>query len=84
MKIYQDLLPKHGLKFMICQKKIIMLIKKLESSMLRSHLCDFSDAFIVVKGDITLEGDNDANKRDKSLAFKNNAPFINWSQKLMV
>ena len=30
-----------------------------------------------MKGDITLEGDNDANKQNKNLAFKNNAPFIN-------
>ena len=29
--------------------------------MLRSDLCDFSDAYIAVKGDIILEGDNDAN-----------------------
>ena len=28
-------------------------------------LYDFSDAYIVVKGDTTLEGDNDANKRKK-------------------
>ena len=41
--------------------------------MLRS---DFSDAYIVVKGDITLEGDNNANKRNKNLTFKNNAQFI--------
>ena len=45
--------------------------------MLRSDLCDFIDAYIVVKGDITLEGDNDANKRNKNITFKNNAPFIN-------
>ena len=44
--------------------------------MLRSDLCDFSDAYIVMEGDITLEGDNNANKRNKNLAFKNNAPFI--------
>ena len=50
--------------------------------MVRSDLCDFSDAFIVVKGDITLEGDNDANKRNKNLAFKNNAPFINCISKI--
>ena len=31
--------------------------------MIRSDLCDFSDAYIVVVGDITLEGDNDANKK---------------------
>ena len=29
-----------------------------------------------MKGDITLEGDSDANKRNKNLVFKNNAPFI--------
>ena len=50
---------------------------RIKTSMLRSDLCDYSDAYIVVKGDITLEGDNDANKRNKNLAFKNNAPFIN-------
>ena len=30
-----------------------------------------------MEGDITPEGDNDANKRNKNLAFKNNAPYIN-------
>ena len=30
--------------------------------MLRSDLCDFNDAYIVAKGDITLDGDNNANK----------------------
>ena len=50
--------------------------------MLRSDLCDFSDAYIVVKGDITLEGNNDANKRNKNLVFENNAPFINCISKI--
>ena len=50
--------------------------------MLRSDLCDFSDAYIVVKGDITLEGDTVANKRNKNLAFKNNAPFNNCISKI--
>ena len=50
--------------------------------MLRSDLCDFSDAYIVVEGDITLEGDNNANKRNKNLAFKDNAPFINCISKI--
>ena len=44
--------------------------------MLRSNLCDFSDAYIVVKGDIVITESNNA-KRNKSVAFKNNAPFIN-------
>ena len=49
---------------------------------MRSDLCDFSDAYIVVKGDITLEGDNDANKQNKHLAYKNNAAFINCISKI--
>ena len=48
---------------------------KIKASMLRSDLCHFNDAYILVKGDITLEDDNDANKKNKNLAFKNNAPF---------
>ena len=37
----------------------------IKTSMLRSDLCDFIDTYIVVEEDITLEGDNDANKRNK-------------------
>ena len=55
---------------------------RIKTSMLRSDLCDFSDAYIVVEGDITLEGDNDANKRNINLTFKNNAPFINCISKI--
>ena len=50
---------------------------RIETSMLRSDLCYFSDAYIVAEGTITLEGDNDSNKRNKNPAFKNNVPFIN-------
>ena len=49
--------------------------------MLRSSLCDFSDAYIVVKGDIVITESNNA-KRNKSVAFKNNAPFINCILKI--
>ena len=55
---------------------------RIKTPVLRSDLCDFSDVYIVVKGDITLEGDNDANKQNKNLAFKNNAPFINCISKI--
>ena len=55
---------------------------KIKAPMLRSDLCDFSDAHIVVKGDINLEVDNDANKRDRNLTFKNNSPFINCISKI--
>ena len=56
---------------------------RIKTSMLRSDLYDFGDAYIVVEGDITLEGDN-ANKRNKNLAFKNNALFINCIWKINV
>ena len=55
---------------------------RIKTPMLRLDLCDFSDAYIVVKGDITLERDNNANKRNKNLTFKNNAPFINYITKI--
>ena len=54
----------------------MMLIKKLESD-----LCDFSDAYIVIKGDIIVTNPNNA-KRNKAVAFKNNAPFINYISKI--
>ena len=50
--------------------------------MLRSDLCSFNDVCIVVEGDITLEGNNDANKTNKNLVFKNNAPFIECISKI--
>ena len=50
--------------------------------MLRSDLCDYSDAYIVVKGRISVRGTNDANKRNKKLTFKNNAPFRSCISKI--
>ena len=50
--------------------------------MLRSDLCYFNDAYIVVKGDITLEGDNYVNKKNKNRAFKTNAPLTNCISKI--
>ena len=44
--------------------------------MVRSDLCDYSDAYIIVKGTITLTNP-DAAKRNKAVTFKNNAAFIN-------
>ena len=50
--------------------------------MLRSDLCDFSDAYIVVKGTIIVVRQNNAKKINKAAAFKNNAPFINCISKI--
>ena len=49
--------------------------------MLRSNLCDYSDAYIVVEGTITVTDPNNANY-DKRLAFKNNAPFTSCISKI--
>ena len=54
----------------------------IKTPMLRSDLCNFSDAYIFVEGDITFEGDNDANKQNKNLTFKNKASFINCISKI--
>ena len=50
--------------------------------MLKADLCDFSDACIVVLlWDITFTEPIDA-KRNKSVTFKTNAPFINCISKI--
>ena len=43
--------------------------------MLKSDSYDYSDAFIVVKGAITVEEDNNPKMINKKLTLKNNAPF---------
>ena len=48
--------------------------------MLRSNLCDYSYAYFVVKGTITVLRPIGA-KGNKSVAFKHNAPFINCISK---
>ena len=54
---------------------------KFKTAMLKSSLCDYSDAYIHVKGKITITGAGDneaarrADERKKGVAFKNRAPF---------
>ena len=43
--------------------------------MLRSDLCDYSDAYIVVKGIINLKASENTDLGQKDVAFKNNAPI---------
>ena len=49
--------------------------------MVRSDLCDYSDAYIVIKGTVTVADPNN-NANNKKLAFKNNAPFISCILKI--
>ena len=56
---------------------------KFKTTMLKSSLCDYSDAYIFVKGTITIIGigvdaaARRADEREKGVAFKNCAPFTN-------
>ena len=63
---------------------------RFKTAMLRSSLCDYGDAYILVKGTITITGNagaepnptaaqllaaRQADERDKGVTFKNCAPF---------
>ena len=54
--------------------------------MLRSSLCDYSDAYILVKGNITVNNtaaDGAAgNNTNKKVIFENCAPFTNCISKI--
>ena len=43
--------------------------------MLRSYLCDYSDAYVVLEQRITVKGDNNSKTKNIKLIFKNNALF---------
>ena len=53
---------------------------RFKTPMLRSDLCDYADAYILVNGTITVTAAAGANnireKRNKQLILKNNAPFV--------
>ena len=59
---------------------------KFKTTMLRSSLCNYSDAYILVKGNITVNntaaaGAN-ANNNNKKVIFKNCVPFTNCISKI--
>ena len=61
---------------------------KFKTTMLRSNLCDYADAYILVKGTITITGAGDdaaarrADERNKGVIFKNCAPFTKCISKI--
>ena len=44
---------------------------KFETKVIKSNLCDYSDAYILVTGDITVRNGSE----NRKIAFKNCAPF---------
>ena len=57
---------------------------RFKVSVLRSNLCDYSDAHIVVKETIDLLADdaNENDKAEKDFVFKNNAQFRSCISKI--
>ena len=59
---------------------------EFKTSMLRSSLCDYSDAYILVKGNITVNNTAvdgaPANDINKKVVFKNCAPFTKCISKI--
>ena len=50
---------------------------KFETATIKSSLCDYSDAFILVTGNITVDANNDTD-----VVFKNCAPFSTCTTKI--
>ena len=55
---------------------------RFKTSVLRSDLCYFSDAYIVLKGEITVAGGSNSSRKNRPLAFKNDGPFIGCISKI--
>ena len=54
---------------------------RFKTSILRSDLCDYSDAHFVVRGTITVTNPNN-DEYDKEITLKNNAPFVSCILKI--
>ena len=56
---------------------------RFKTSMLRSDLCEFNNAYIVVKGIVTVNADErDRDEMNRQVILKNNAPFISCISKI--
>ena len=49
---------------------------RFKTPMLRSSLCNYSDAYILVKGTITVTGNHPRDRQNRPLILKNNALFV--------
>ena len=49
---------------------------RFKAPMLRSDLCDYVDAYILVSGTITVAGNHPRDRQNKPVILKNNAPFV--------
>ena len=51
---------------------------RFKTPMLRSNLCYYSDAYTLVKGTITVAGNNLRDRQNRPVILKNNAPFVSY------
>ena len=49
---------------------------RFKTHMLRSDICDYADAYILVNGTITVAGNQPRDRKNRPLILKNNAPFV--------
>ena len=49
---------------------------RFKAPVLRSDLCDYSDAYILIKGTITVAGNHPRDRQNRPVILKNNAPFF--------
>ena len=49
---------------------------RFETPMLRSDLCDYTDAYILVSGTITVAGNHPRDRQNKPVILNYNAPFV--------
>ena len=49
---------------------------RFKTPMLRSDLCDYSDAYILINGIITVALNNPRDRQNRPVILKNNAPFV--------
>ena len=60
---------------------------RFKTPILRSDLCDYSDAYILVEGTVTVNGvvngsENEILRRNRPLILNNNAPFVSCMTKI--
>ena len=49
---------------------------RFKRPMLRSDLCNYGDAYILVNGTITVAGNQPRDRQNRPLILKSNAPFV--------
>ena len=57
---------------------------RFKTPMLRSNLCDYSYAYVLVNDTITVTGNHPRDRQNRPLILKNNAPFISCITRINV